>query len=316
MRDRGLIVDEQVGASEYRIDLAIRDPRDRNRYILAVECDGATYHHTKTARDRDILREEVLRSQGWKIYRVWSTDWFRDREKALKGILSGLEAAKRAPAKDSVLAKPIIQDTNSTEVLLNNDLDTEKQSTTHKRKYKLGVPYHKYSLNQRRSSRELLNKNGAVQLATVITSIVKYESPIHIDVIIERLKEIYGVSRAGANIQKNVTYAIERSTHWSGLINRSGFIYKTEDDNNEFRVPGQGVVRGLNQIAPEEIENAILYLVEDQFGFAREHISKAILEAFGIGRNRAEPIEIIESAVDRLLSKKKLNLNGHTLYLS
>ncbi len=317
LRDRGLIVDEQVGASEYRIDLAIRDPRDKNRYIMAVECDGATYHHTRTARDRDMLREEVLRSQGWKIYRVWSTDWFRDREEALKGILSGLEAAKRAPAKDSVLAKPIIQEVNNTERSLNNDSAIERQSTTHKRKYKSGIPYQKYSLNNKRKfSRELLNKNGTVQLATVIASIVKYESPIQIDEIIERLKEIYGVSRAGANIQKNVTYAIERSTHWSNLINRAGFIYKTEDNTNVFRVPAQGVVRGLTQIAPEEIENAILYLVEDQFGFAREHVSKAILEAFGIGKNRAEPTEIIESAVDRLLSKKKLNLNGHTLYLS
>lgn len=316
LRDRGLIVDEQVGASEYRIDLAIRDPRDRNRYIMAVECDGATYHHTKTARDRDMLREEVLRSQGWKIYRVWSTDWFRNREEALKGILSGLEAAKRAPAKDSVLAKAKVQDANSTEVLLNNDLVTERQSTAHKRKYKLGVPYHKYSLNKKSSSRELLNKNGTVQLATAITSIVKYESPIHIDVIIERLKEIYGVSRAGANIQKNVTHAIERSVRWSDLINKEGFIYKTKDDTNVFRVPAEGVVRGLEQIAPDEIENAILYLVEDQFGFAREHVSKAILEVFGIGKNRAEPTEIIEAAVDRLLNKKKLNLNGHTLYLS
>lgn len=316
LRDRGLIVDEQVGASEYRIDLVIRDPRDKNRYIMAVECDGATYHHTRTARDRDMLREEVLRSQGWKIYRVWSTDWFRDREEALKGILSGLEAAKRAPAKDSVQAKPITQDVNNTEVLLNNDLVVEKQAIAHKRRYKVGVPYHKYSLNKRRSSKELLNSNSTVQLASVITSIVKYESPIHIDIIIERLKEIYGVSKAGANIQRNVTYAIERSVRWSDLINRAGFIYKTEDNTSVFRVPAEGVVRDLEQIAPEEIENAILYLVEDQFGFAREHVSKAILEVFGIGKNRTEPTELIESVIDKLINKKKLNLNGHILYLS
>jgi len=317
LRDRGLIVDEQVGASEYRIDLAIRDPRDKNRYIMAVECDGATYHHTKTARDRDMLREEVLRSQGWKIYRVWSTDWFRDREEALKGILSGLEAAKRAPAKDSVQAKPIIQDVDNIEEVLKNDLIAEKQSTTHERKYALGIPYRKYSLtNKRNYSRELLNKNGTVQLASVIASIVKYESPIQIDVITERLKEIYGVSRAGANVQRNVAYAIERSKSWSNLIQRSGFVYNSEGESNFFRVPAQAVVRGLSQIAPEEIENAILYLVEDQFGFAREHLPKAILEVFGIGKNRGEPTELIESAVDRLLNNKKLNLNGHTLYLS
>lgn len=318
LRDRGLIVDEQVGASEYRIDLAIRDSRDKNRYIMAVECDGATYHHTKTARDRDMLREGVLRDQGWKIYRVWSTDWFRDREEALKGILSGLEAAKRTPAKESVQATPIIHDTDKPEKLLNNDSATERASSVHDRIYKLGIPYQKYTLsnNMKKNSRELLNKNGTVQLAEVIASIVKYESPIQIDIIIERLKEIYGVSRAGANIQKNVNYAIESSTRWSNLINRAGFIYRNGDKIDEFRIPAQGVARGLNHIAPEEIENAILYLVEDQFGFARESLPKAILEVFGIGKNRAEPTEVIETAVDRLISGRKLNLSGHTLYLS
>jgi superfamily I DNA and/or RNA helicase len=55
LRDRGLAVDQQVGASKFRIDLAVRDRRDPSRYVLGVECDGATYHSTRTARDRDVL---------------------------------------------------------------------------------------------------------------------------------------------------------------------------------------------------------------------------------------------------------------------
>ena len=113
-----------------------------------------------------------------------------------------------------------------------------------------------------------------------------------------------------------MTHAIERCTRWSNLIKRARFIYRNADKIDDFRIPAQEVVRGLDQIAPEEIENAILYLVEDQFGFAREHIAKAILEIFGIGKNRAERIKIIESGVDRLLNEGRLNLNGYTLYLS
>lgn len=315
LRDRGLIVDEQVGASEYRIDLAIRDPRDNNRYIMAVECDGATYHHTKTARDRDMLREAVLRDQGWKIYRVWSTDWFRDREEAFQGILTGLEAAKRAPSKESVQAIPIILDSSNSDKSSSGSSSLETPPPVHERKYRSGIPYQKYSLSKKRNSKELLNKSGAIQLANVITSLVKYESPVQIDTIIERLKEVYGVSKAGANIQKNVNYAIKSSIHWSKLMNRNGFIYKNVHKIDKFRVPAQGVVRRLDRIAPEEIENAILFLVEDQFGFAQEGIPKAILEVFGIGMNRTEPTKVIESAVDRLVSKGKLKLSGYTLYL-
>ena len=311
LRDRGLIVDEQVGTSEYRIDLAIRDPRDKNRYVMAVECDGATYHHTKTARDRDMLRQEVLESQGWKIYRVWSTDWFRDRNEALKRLLFGLEVAKRAPVEESIWATSMIHDEHDIE----NGSATESLQTVYEGKYKPGIPYRKY-YSSNKSSWELLNKNYTAQLARVIVNIVEYESPININTIMERLKEIYRVSRAGANIKNNVRHAIERSTQWLNLILRGKFLYKDRDKIEEFRIPAQGVVRGLDRIAPEEIENAILYLVENQFGYAREHVPKAILEIFDIGKSRTENTAVIESAVDRLLSSGKLSLSGYTLYLS
>ena len=75
---RGLEVVAQVGVAGYFLDLAIRHPKTRGRFILGVECDGATYHSAKSARDRDRLRQEVLQDKGWNIERVWSTDWFRD----------------------------------------------------------------------------------------------------------------------------------------------------------------------------------------------------------------------------------------------
>jgi superfamily I DNA and/or RNA helicase len=76
----GWIVHPQVGVSGFRIDLGIVQPDAPGRYLAAVECDGATYHRSATARDRDRLREQVLRRLGWKIHRVWSTDWWIDQD--------------------------------------------------------------------------------------------------------------------------------------------------------------------------------------------------------------------------------------------
>jgi len=315
LRDRGLIVDEQVGASEYRIDLAIRDPRDINRYVMAVECDGATYHHTRTARDRDVLRQQVLESQGWKIYRVWSTDWFRDRDEALKRLLFAFEIAKKSPIEESVQATPVRQEEVKQTELMDKDMEPKTTTGVHEGKYKPGVPYQKYSSNNK-NLKELENKNYTAQLTRAIANIVAYESPIHVSMIIERLKEVYGVSRAGANIQNNVKRAIERATEWLNLIRRGGFLYRDTDKIDGFRIPSDHVVRTLSQIAPEEVENAILYLVEDQFGYARERVPKAVMELFGIGKNRIENPEIVESAIDRLLDNGKLYLSGYTLYLS
>jgi len=76
LRQQGYEVVPQVGVSGYFIDLAVVDPERPGTYLLGIECDGATYHSSKAARDRDRLRQQVLERLGWKLYRIWSTDWF------------------------------------------------------------------------------------------------------------------------------------------------------------------------------------------------------------------------------------------------
>ena len=78
----GYEVDFQVGVAGFFVDLGIRRPGE-DRYLCGIECDGATYHSHPIARDRDRLRQEILEARGWKIYRVWSTDWFRNREREI-----------------------------------------------------------------------------------------------------------------------------------------------------------------------------------------------------------------------------------------
>jgi very-short-patch-repair endonuclease len=83
----------QVGASGYRIDLAVCHPEHEGAYVLAVECDGATYHGTPTARDRDRLRDRTLSSFGWRVYRIWSRDWFRRRSAEITRLLAAVDEA-------------------------------------------------------------------------------------------------------------------------------------------------------------------------------------------------------------------------------
>jgi very-short-patch-repair endonuclease len=89
---RGYVVDAQVGVTGFFIDVAVRHP-SRTGHILGIECDGAAYHSSKSARDRDRIRQEVLEAKGWRIHRVWSTDWFQNRANAEARLLDAVVAA-------------------------------------------------------------------------------------------------------------------------------------------------------------------------------------------------------------------------------
>ena len=91
----GYQVVPQVGVAGFFIDLAVRDPDHNNTYILGIECDGATYHSARSARDRDRLRQEILENLGWRIHRVWSTDWFLDPAGELEKIRERIETLRQ-----------------------------------------------------------------------------------------------------------------------------------------------------------------------------------------------------------------------------
>ncbi len=104
LRSAGYDVVPQVGVTGFFIDLAVRHPEMPGRFLLGIECDGASYHSSKSARDRDILRQKVLEYLGWTIYRIWSTDWFRDPTGQTRKLVAFVEAT-RARDRDRSFVK-------------------------------------------------------------------------------------------------------------------------------------------------------------------------------------------------------------------
>ena len=88
---QGLDLKPQHGVSRYVIDFAVKHPERPGEYVLAIECDGASYHSTPTARERDRLRQEQLERLGWTFHRIWSTDWFRDPDKEVAAAIEAYE---------------------------------------------------------------------------------------------------------------------------------------------------------------------------------------------------------------------------------
>ncbi|MBD2440543.1 DUF4011 domain-containing protein [Nostoc sp. FACHB-110] len=91
LAERGYTIRSQVGCSGYRIDLAVVNQNRPGEFVLGIECDGASYHSSPTARDRDRLRQQVLEKLGWKIHRIWSTDWFRNKPAQVRLLIEKIE---------------------------------------------------------------------------------------------------------------------------------------------------------------------------------------------------------------------------------
>lgn len=103
LEKEGLSLVPQHGVGEYRIDFAVRHPDKPSEFVLAIEADGASYHSSSTARDRDRLRQQILESHGWRFHRIWSTSWFNDQEAE---VARALQAYKKALEEDPCTPPP------------------------------------------------------------------------------------------------------------------------------------------------------------------------------------------------------------------
>ncbi|MCE2398605.1 MAG: IS3 family transposase [Gemmatimonadetes bacterium] len=188
LRARGHDVTHQVGSAGFFIDLAVVDPGQRGRYLLGIECDGASYHSARSARDRDRLRQQVLEGLGWKIHRIWSTDWFRDPERELVRVEEALQEALAAratppPAPMRKAPQP-----------LKRAPEPEPEVAPPTRPYTVarldvGVV------------REPLHEISPGQLSRWIAQVVEVESPVHLYEVTQRIREAAGVGRSGSRIR-------------------------------------------------------------------------------------------------------------------
>jgi very-short-patch-repair endonuclease/DNA polymerase III delta prime subunit len=311
LRARGFHLDQQVGASGYRIDLAIRDPRDPTRYVLGVECDGATYHGAKTARDRDLLREHVLKGLGWRLYRIWSTDWFRNREQTIDAAVGAVDRALQSPHERSVAAAPT---STSAEATRPDTTKVRSAPLAPQRQHPTGRPYQKY---REAGSRLLLLDSGRRRaLAAQLVKIVGVEGPIHRELLAERLKEVNDVARIGDNVATNISDAVLVAVRGQELERFDRDFLRCPDQKlATFRTPGDDVQRRVAWIPIPEIQLAILHIVEDQFGCQRDALCKAVAELFGFDRTPSGLAELVATSVDTLLEQRRLQASGPNVYL-
>lgn len=313
LQDRGYQVHRQVGLAGFFIDLAVADAERPGRYLLGIECDGAAYHDSRSARDRDRLRQSVLESHGWNIHRVWSTDWFHRPNEQLDLIAARVEGAKAEhdahKANPHARAVPFEIVTIEREDITEIGLMVANDEPGNDRSYREAVlvcPPH--------APAELHEATTGV-LITLVEDAVRIEGPVHSDEVIERIRSAWGLKRAGQRIQQVITAAIDAAIQME-RVSRDGPFLSLPGSPTTARDRSAAAstnLRRADRLPPAEIRAAVLEIVRANFGATKEQIVQAVSRAFGI-KSTSGPVRIvIETEVDRMTEGGNLVLQAGVL---
>ncbi len=263
LRSKGYCVDPQVGCSGFRIDLGLKLP-DSSDYVLAIECDGATYHSSKNARDRDRLRQEILERMGWKFYRIWSTDWFRNKSVAQDRLLKAVEEAVASPVR--VAEQPAIG--YSTETF------EEPVAEEH---FEFPV-YEKADVQQ--------IQKRQTDFMEIVKAVLEVESPLSEKLLMKRIVWFFDRQKVTSFVQTEFKRRIRGCANY-GISRRNGFLYL--DDGRDIRFRRQDTVerdtrRDISDIAPEELADGMFELLKRSISCDKEGLYRDVANLCGVTR--------------------------------
>ena len=273
----GHVVHTQVGSAGFFLDLAVVDPLQPGRYVLGIECDGARYHSARSARDRDRLRQSVLEGLGWRIHRIWSTDWFHNPDEELRKVVQAIETA-RAVGPPTAPPAPITEPPVPPVTAKPPSVPPTPQRLT-------ADPYESARVSLRLGDVDMHMVNRT-QLADLLAQVVRVESPVHWTEAARRVLSGAGVQRFGTRIQQAIEEAVKLGISRGLFLKRGEFLWGTAMQQPPVRdrsaLPAAS--RKLEFVPPEEIRRAILLVVQESYGIVPGEVPNAVCRLFGFSR--------------------------------
>ncbi|KAA0888137.1 DUF3320 domain-containing protein [Oryzomonas rubra] len=291
LRDKGYIVHPQVGCSGYRIDLAIVDPDKPGRYLLGIECDGANYHRSKTARDRDKLRESILRGLGWNLHRIWSTDWWEKPAEELVRIEEAIETAKQTSQQPDVVAESQPQWIAVAPVLPMTEPLKSQAPLSQEPTFPVYETFTFKGINGTPEDFHL--QTGDSTICALIEAVVSKEGPVSLGLVARRVAEHWGISRVTSRALTRVAGLAKKANVRMITEEDKVFLWQTFLDPKSFtgfRIPGadEDAKRAAEDLPQAEVANAAQYLLEQHVSLPVADLVRETARLFGyqrIGQN-------------------------------
>lgn len=290
----------QVGSKGYRIDIAVTHPQYPGRFVLAIECDGAAYHNTASARDRDRLRQQILERGGWHFYRIWGANWFRSRPKEIQQLKEAIEAAIResdAQHDEPAAAAIPVLNTNEEIILKEEQLNQEQ------------FLFPEYTLTSSfgwARSKSIYDLKGAI-LERYLLKIIHTESPVHLEQIYERIfsfQDNTATQKARHHILQHITHMTETGK----AVRKGDFIWTTGNQNVSPRNYTAIADKRISMIAAEELDEAFRSILKTSNGATQEELIPETARRLGFRRTEAVIADLaahLQTMIQRGLLKEQ-----------
>jgi hypothetical protein len=307
LRNRGLVVRTDVGLSDFKVDLSVSLASAPDVPVMAVLLDGPAWARRRTVGDRDGLPVDVLGGMlRWPaVERVWLPAWLADQDAEVERLVAAAKSPVAPPPAAAVLTTRAVASVDPASVVSAvaaetlASLDGEKPF----------LPWTPEPAGDRSLLDQLANRRAAEQVQRVLKAGVDAEGPIHLDRLTRLTAGAFGLGRV-AQARKDALAALVPAAArvgeivWPAGVDRAAWTGFRRD---------QAANRPMEQVALEEVGNAMVALCRASAGMPKDELFAQTLEAFGYRRRTPAQVAVLESAVSAVMKSGRLTETSHGL---
>ncbi len=311
LQKEGYTVHTQIGCSDYKIDLAIVDPEDSERYILGLLTDGNNYFEARTSRDREIVQTDVLRALGWQIHKVWATEWWTKPQKVLTGIIKAIDAA-RAKKHEVVVEAPTSQATT----VLQSQIPLAVATVPPTVSINKGLPYevHQPEPQQTQSADDILYPHNTARIKAQIFNVLEVEAPISRDLLGKRILSAWGIGRMGSRVAAHLNQVYEKMNLRQENAGYNVFLWKGGQQPEDYRIfriaPNEAQKRSAEDLPPEETANGIIEILKNQISLPTADLIREGAKLFGYARTGSNVEQAMLAGIRKAIERGAIKEDG------
>ena len=229
LTSRGCKIRTNVGSSDYTIDIAVEHPKKPGQFIAGIECDGSNYYMAKTVRDREHLRTAVLERMGWRMYRVWSTEWIRNPEQEKVRLITFIQEAllRYGERTEDDHHLPNAEEIVSTELVIPGSNNRPRDTSN---PYNLPL----YKEGKWKADSLYRGKDHTAKIVDMIRAIVMTEQPIHLELLYKRTCQYLDAGRVTQYVRQTIDQTISERMNGE-IIAEDHFIHLVGMDSVPLR---------------------------------------------------------------------------------
>jgi hypothetical protein len=269
--------------------MAVLHPTINGKYVIGIECDGKTYHSSRTARDRDRLRQDVLENMGWKIYRIWSTDWIKDSATEEKKLVKAVKNAINCFSVDKIISEN--RSSKRTSLSRYITIDRCKQKAEYE-----SCDFIKY-----KETNIYSDAYRAADYKEKCMAIIQNEYPVHYEILCQRLAPLFGNEKATVKIRAEVDNLL--AILGKNIFRDGDFLYPKEHKTIPVRMSKK---RRIEYISCDEAAEAMYKISKQCYGIEKQSLCKETARVFNFDRYGPNIENRMTEAYNQLRSQERI----------